>query len=91
MAWRFDAYKEQSQANITSELGMQLRMNRSIQVEGAFGVIKEDLGFRRFLHRGKQNVKTEFILLCFGFNLNKLHRKMSREMQGVSLFKLNAG
>ena len=25
-------------------------MNRSIQAEGTFGVIKEDHGFRRFLH-----------------------------------------
>lgn len=28
-----------------------------IQVEGAFGVIKEDHGFRQFLTRGKKNVK----------------------------------
>ncbi|HBI6984714.1 TPA: hypothetical protein K8N09_002740, partial [Clostridium perfringens] len=27
---------------------MLLRKNRSIQVEGAFGVIKQDYGFRRF-------------------------------------------
>ena len=63
---------------------------RSIQVEGAFGVLKEDYGFRRFLLRGKKNVKTEFLLLCFGFNINKLHRKMGREKQGVTLFELKA-
>lgn len=34
--------------------GILLRTNRSIQVEVAFGVIKEDHGFRRFLTRGKQ-------------------------------------
>ena len=29
-------------------------MNRSIQAEGTFGVIKEDRGFRRFLHLKKE-------------------------------------
>ena len=29
-------------------------MNRSIQAEGTFGVIKEDHGFRRFLHLKKE-------------------------------------
>ena len=37
--------------------GFSLRVKRSIQVEGAFGVIKEDHGFRQFLTRGKKNVK----------------------------------
>lgn len=90
VAVNFAQLRSESQANITSETGKQLRMNRSIQVEGAFGVLKEDYGFRRFLLRGKKNVKTEFILLCFGFNINKLHRKMSREKQGVTLFELKA-
>ena len=25
---------------------------------------------------GKNSVKTEFILLCFGYNINKLHSKI---------------
>ena len=46
-------------------------MNRSIQVEGAFGVLKQDYGFRRFLSRGKNNIKTEFALLSFAYNIQK--------------------
>lgn len=88
VAWKFNELREASMANIMSETGKQLRMNRSIQVEGAFGILKEDFGFRRFLLRGKKNVKTEFILLSFGFNINKLHKKIAREKQGVSLFEL---
>ncbi|CAG9711101.1 MULTISPECIES: transposase [Clostridium] len=38
-------------------------MNRFIQVEGGFGVLKSDYEFNRFLTRGKNSVKTEFILL----------------------------
>ena len=36
---------------ITSDKGKELRINRSIQVEDAFGVLKQDYGFRRLLRR----------------------------------------
>jgi hypothetical protein len=43
----------ESEANIKSGEGILLRVNRSIQVQGAFGVTKEDRRFRRFFTRGK--------------------------------------
>ena len=46
---KFVQKRLKSLENITSLQGTMLRMNRSIQVEGAFGVLKEDHGFRRFL------------------------------------------
>ena len=64
-----------SEANITTEEGILLRICRSIQVEGAFGLLKNDFGFRRFLTRGKRNVRTELFLLGMGFNLKKLWKK----------------
>ena len=39
-----------------------LRMNRSIQVKGMFGVLKEGYGFKHFLTREKKNVETQFFL-----------------------------
>lgn len=71
--------REISYKNITTEFGIKLRINRSIQVEGAFGILKSDYEFNRFLTRGKNSVKTEFILLCFGYNINKLHSKIQNE------------
>ncbi|WP_238907699.1 transposase, partial [Clostridium sp. YIM B02506] len=53
--------REISYRNISTDLGTKLRMNRSIQVEGAFGVLKSNYEFKRFLTRGKNSVKTEFI------------------------------
>jgi hypothetical protein len=53
------AFREASRANITSEEGIVLRVNRSIQVEGAFGVTKEGSRFRRFMTRGKAGVRGE--------------------------------
>ncbi len=77
--------RHKSLTNITSAEGILLRMNRSIQVEGAFGVMKEDHGFRLFLTRGKNNVKIEFTLLSFGYNINKLHNKIQNDRCGLFL------
>lgn len=70
---KLNAWRAESLRNITSEEGIILRINRSIQVEGAFGMLKEDYGFRRFLTRGKENVAIECFLMCFSYNINKLH------------------
>ena len=75
---------------LTSEEGILLRMNRSIQVEGVFGVLKEDYGFRRFLARGKKNVKTQFFLLAFALNIEKLCNRTKKGRIGLDLFALNA-
>ncbi|WP_416388215.1 transposase [Enterocloster lavalensis] len=50
-------------------------MNRSIQVDGAFEVLKNDYGFQRFLLRGKKNVKLEILLLSMGYNLSNYIEK----------------
>ena len=73
------------QARIQSKAGILLRINRSIQVEGAFGVLKQDMGFRRFVLRGNLKVHTEFLLLCMGYNLNKLHSKIQNDRCGTYL------
>jgi transposase len=77
--------REDMQARIQSEEGILLRINRSIQVEGAFGVLKQDMGFRRFLMRGSVKVQTELLLLCMGYNLNKLHNKIQSGRCGMYL------
>lgn len=64
-----------SQKNITTERGIYLRMCRSIQVEGAFGLLKNDFGFRRFLTRGKANIRIELFILALAFDLKKLWMK----------------
>ena len=82
----FISKRNQSQNNITSDFGILARMNRSIQVKGAFGVIKENHNFRKFLTRGKKNVKVEFTLLALAYNLNKLHNKIQQNRLGVSFY-----
>ena len=73
---------------LVSERGTLLRMNRSIQVEGAFGVLKGDRQFRRFLTRGKANISTELYLLCLAFNLKKFFSKLQHGKLKTHLFPL---
>ena len=83
---KFLELREIALSNITSAKGVILRLNRSIQAEGAFGVLKEDMGFRRFLTRGQASVSTEFMLLCLGFNINKFHRKILTGRCGFKIY-----
>ena len=76
--------------NITSERGIYLRICRSIQVEGAFALLKTDFGFRRFLTRGKANVRTEFFFLSMAFNLKKLWMKRENGRLQTHLSKIQA-
>jgi hypothetical protein len=81
----FQRQRAEMEARINSEKGILLRTNRSIQVEGAFGVLKQDMGFRRFLLRGQVKVQTEFLLLAMAFNINKLHNKIRSGRCGAYL------
>ena len=47
----------------------------SIQVEGAFALLKNDFGFRCFLTRGKGNIRTELFFLALAFDPKKLWMK----------------
>lgn len=70
--------KQKAQKNLNSELGIELRVQRSIQVEGAFGIIKEDMKFRRFTRTMFSGIKLELNLIAIGFNLKKFHNKQYR-------------
>ena len=80
--------RQESYENIKSDTGIKYRMNRSIQVEGAFGVLKSDYEFQRFLLRGKTKVKIEFLLLSLGYNINKLHAKIQTNRTESHLFEV---
>ena len=85
---RFKEYRKEDLERILTEEGCRLRLNRSIQAEGSFGELKQDMGFRRFLCRGTQNVRAESTLLAMAHNINKLHRKIQDDRTGTHLFQL---
>ena len=78
VAKTFHEERAASKARLTSEEGIQLRVNRSIQAKGVFANIKADMGFRRFLSRCNANVLVETMLLAMAHNFGKLHQKIQR-------------
>jgi transposase len=54
--------------------GRELYATRKCTVEPTFGIIKSVLGFRQFLLRGLPAVGSEWVLVCIGWNLKRLHR-----------------
>ena len=64
--------------NLESIHGMLLRMNRSIQAEGTFGIIKHDRWYKRIVRKGLKSVRLEVLLVSIGYNLYKYHNKKIR-------------
>jgi len=57
---------------LTSSPGREVYARRKCIVEPVFGVIKEAMGFRRFLCRGLERVRGEWLFVCACYNLRKL-------------------
>ena len=64
--------------NLESVHGALLRMNRSIQAEGTFGILKQDRNYKRIVRRGLDFVKLELYLVSIGHNLYKFYNKSLR-------------
>lgn len=54
-------------------------------IEGAFGVVKYDYGFQRFLHRVKKKVFAETLIVAIGYNINKYHNKLQQNRTDLQL------
>ena len=86
----FLKYRQEGLERILTEEGIVLRKNRSIQAEGAFGDLKQDMQFRRYVSRGASNVLAESILLAMAKNINKLHNKIQKGRTGFHLFPVKS-
>ena len=64
--------------NLESIKGALLRMNRSIQAEGTFGIMKNNRCYKRIVRRGLKSVRLEIFLVSLGQNLYKYHNKQMR-------------
>lgn len=68
---------------VSYHIGKQLRLNRSIQIEGAFVVLKEDMKLRKL----KVCVKglREIVIFGMGYNFNRYINRMIRNCKGTTL------
>ena len=81
----FAKQREAMEKKISTEEGILLRVNRSIQAEGVFAYTKEDLDFRKFLLRGTENISAECFLMAIAHNILKLHHKIQKDRLGSHL------
>lgn len=73
-----DSFHQEVLDNLESIHGALLRMNRSIQSEGTFGIIKQDRNYKRIVRKGLKSVNLEIFMLSIGYNLMKYHNKKFR-------------
>jgi len=71
---RWMRLKRKAQRTLEDERYVELRKQRSVEVETVFGQIKSNQGYRRFLLRGMKKVSTEWGLLVLGYNLKQMFR-----------------
>lgn len=90
VAKTFIKHRKEDLERIISDEGVLYRMNRSIQAEGSFGDLKQDMQFRRYLSKGTANVLAESTLLAIARNINKLHNKIQNERTGTHLFPIKS-
>jgi len=69
---RLNELKNMARALLTSEMGLEMRSQRPVEVENAFGNIKGNFGVRRFLLRGLEKVKIEWGLYSIAHNMRKM-------------------
>ena len=69
--------------NLGSIQGALLRMNRSIQAEGTFGIMKYDRNYKRIVRRGIRSVLLEVFLVSVGHNLYKHYNKSIQKRKAV--------
>jgi transposase len=64
--------KEVMAHRLKTQPGQALYKLRKQTVEPVFGIIKEVMGFRRFLLRGRSKVGLEWTLVCVSYNLKRM-------------------
>lgn len=47
--------------NLSTPQGKEMKRQRSIQIEGVFGLLKQDIEYTQIRRRGIQNVKKRYI------------------------------
>jgi len=72
VSYEFWYGKTLAKNNLLTAKGIEMRVNRSSQVEGVFGIVKQDMQYDRFRRRGLDKVHVEMCLTLIGHLLRKL-------------------
>ena len=78
-----ERYRRKSEALITSDEGIEIRINRSIQAEGSFSLLKAAFGCRRFRMHGIRNIEAEWMILCMAGNALRYSIRLANGRAGT--------
>jgi transposase len=70
---------------LTTPQGKAIYRARKCTVEPVIGIIKEVMGFRQFSLRGLAAAAGEWCLVCFAYNLKRLHALLSGVLPSLAL------
>ena len=65
-------YKQMVREKLNSDIGLQYRSQRPVDVEAVFGNVKYNHGFKRFLLRGLEKTEIEAGFISMAHNLRKM-------------------
>jgi len=67
-----DNYKNEAKKKLLSQKGISLRRRRAPEVETVFGDMKQNMGIKKLILRGKEKVNSEIALIFSAYNLRKM-------------------
>ena len=67
----YELLKDEVRKNLLSPKVIEIRINRSIQDEGTFGQMKNNMNYDRIRRRGMKKVSAEVMLMSLGINIRR--------------------
>lgn len=84
----YERLKDEARKLLLSPEGIRMRILRSIQSEGVFGIMKEDMSKVRFKRTGIRKAELEMMLFSCGFNVRKLFSFISGNTNALVKYEL---
>jgi transposase len=80
-----EGLQEEMRAKLKTEEGKEIYRKRMNLAEAPFGHLKQNLGYRYFLLRGRKKAQAEFSLMCSAVNLKKMWAALNAPAPPASL------
>lgn len=86
---QWEEYRRRLRKRMESEEGKRKYKKRKETVEPVIGTIKQAMGVREFLLRGKRKVEGEFGIVAIGYNLKKIWGHLKEKLKTEKMKGLN--
>jgi len=77
----YTPYRQEAYRRIREESGIEFYRKRKIEPESVFGNIRNNMGFKKFMTRGIERVKGEFMIMSSVHNISKILKYLAANPQ----------